>query len=128
MTKAQDDRSLFDQLGGQKAVNETVDSFYDKIIHDERINHFFVDVDMARQRAHQKAFLTYTFGGAPYYNGQSLRRAHARPVAEKGLSDEHFDAMADNLKLTMEERGIAPDLIEQAMALFNAVRDDVLNR
>ena len=43
--------TLYDQIGGEPAVNAAVDLFYEKVLTDPRINHFFADVDMAKQSA-----------------------------------------------------------------------------
>lgn len=48
--------TLFDKLGGSAAVDLAVDKFYERVLQDERINHFFANTDMVRQRAHQKPF------------------------------------------------------------------------
>ena len=55
---------LFERLGGEAAVDAAVDKFYDRVLADDRINHFFSGVDMAQQHKHQKSFLTFAFGGA----------------------------------------------------------------
>lgn len=122
------EKSLFEQLGGADAVNAAVDLFYEKVMADDRINHFFDGVDMARQRAKQKAFMTYAFGGAPNYSGQSMRDAHKRLVEEKGLSDEHFDAVAEDLDATLKELGVPDNLIQEVMTVVGSTRNDVLNR
>ena len=41
--------SLFERLGGQSAVNAAVDIFYRKMLTDERVSHFFDDIDMEQQ-------------------------------------------------------------------------------
>ena len=53
--------TLYEQLGGEKAVDAAVDLFYKKVLADDRVNGFFKGVDMDRQRAMQKAFLTFAF-------------------------------------------------------------------
>lgn len=45
--------SLYDQLGGQAAINAAVDIFYRKVLTDDRISRFFDGVDMDRQIAKQ---------------------------------------------------------------------------
>ena len=55
--------SLYERIGGEAAVDAAVDVFYRKVLSDPRIAEFFDSVDMDRQRAKQKAFLTYAFGG-----------------------------------------------------------------
>jgi len=120
--------TLFEKLGGKPAVDAAVDLFYDKLLKDARVNSFFDGTDMKRQRAKQKAFLTYAFGGAPNYPGLSMRKAHEKLVRERGLNDSHFDAVGENLQKTLEELNVAPALIVEVMAIVESTRNDVLNR
>ena len=41
--------TLFDQIGGEAAVDAAVDLFYKKVLADDRIKHFFEGVDMEKQ-------------------------------------------------------------------------------
>ncbi|BBM83709.1 group I truncated hemoglobin [Candidatus Uabimicrobium amorphum] len=122
------EKSLFEKLGGKDAVEAAVDKFYDRVLQDERINYFFKDTDMKKQRNHQKAFLTYAFGGINNYNGRSMRKAHEKLVKEQGLNDSHFDAVVENLATTLQEMGVGGDLIKEVAAVAETVRDDVLNK
>lgn len=117
--------SLFEQLGGAVAVDAAVDIFYRKVLTDPKISAFFDDVDMERQHAKQKAFLTMAFGGPNNYTGKDLRTAHAGLVA-RGLNGSHFDAVAGHLQSTLEQLGVAPALIAQVMAIAGSTRNDVL--
>lgn len=49
-------KSLYERLGGQEAVNSAVDIFYRKMLTDERVSHFFDDIDMEQQILKQKGF------------------------------------------------------------------------
>jgi hemoglobin len=50
--------TLFEKLGGAAGVDLAVDKFYERVLQDDRIKHFFANVDMTKQRQHQKDFLT----------------------------------------------------------------------
>ena len=119
--------TLFEQLGGDAAVNAAVDIFYRKVLADYRINRFFDGVDMEQQAAKQKAFLTMAFGGPNNYTGQDMRNAHARLV-KMGLDDSHFDAVMENLVATLAELNVPQNLIDQVDALAQTTRNDVLGR
>ena len=54
---------LYQEIGGEPAVNAAVDLFYRKVLKDDRMKRFFDGVDMDKQAAKQKAFLTMAFGG-----------------------------------------------------------------
>lgn len=118
--------SLYESLGGEAAVNAAVDIFYRKVLTDDRISYFFEDVDMERQAAKQKAFLTYAFGGPNHYSGKDMRAAHAHLVA-RGLNEEHFNAVAGHLQSTLQELKAPQELIDQVMAIAASTHDDVLN-
>ncbi len=120
--------TLYNRLGGLDAVNAAVDIFYQKVLADPRINHFFENIDMDAQRKKQKIFMTYAFGGAPNYSGKAMREAHTTLVKEQGLNDDHFNAVAENLQTTLEELGVAADLISEVMTVVGSTRDEVLNR
>lgn len=119
--------SLFEKIGGEAAVNAAVDVFYRKVLADDRINMFFDGIDMEKQAAKQKAFLTMAFGGPHNYSGKDMRAAHAHLV-ERGLNDSHFDAVMENLGGTLQELGVPDDLITQAAAIAESTRNDVLGR
>lgn len=115
--------TLFERLGGQASVDAAVDIFYQKVMADPHIRHFFDKVDMPAQIQKQKRFLAMAFGG-PQYPSAGLRKAHAHLK----LDDSHFDAVAGHLQSTLEELKVPADLIGEVMAIAASTKDDVLNR
>jgi hemoglobin len=82
---------------------------------------------MDKQASKQKTFLTVAFGGPNNYSGRGMWNAHAKYV-KQGLNDGHFDAVVENLGATLQELGVADDLITQVAAVAETTRDDVLGR
>ena len=119
--------SLYEQVGGEKAVDAAVDVFYRKVLSDERVARFFDDVDMDRQAAKQKAFLTMVLGGPAHYTGLDMRRGHLHLIA-RGMNDDHVDTILELLGQTLSELGVKSEIIQQIAAVANSVRDDVLDR
>jgi hemoglobin len=119
--------SLYEEIGGEGAVNAAVDIFYRKVLKDDRIKRFFDGVDMDRQAAKQKAFLTMAFGGPHNYSGADMRKGHAHLVA-MGLDDSHFDAVMEHLGGTLTELNVPGNLIAQAAAIAESTRNDVLGK
>lgn len=116
--------TLFERLGGEAAVNAAVDKFYVKVLADKRINSFFEGLDMVAQANKQKAFLTMVFGGPSKYTGKDMRAGHAH----LGLTDEHFDAVVENLAATLKDMGVGQEDIKQVASIAESTRKDVLNR
>lgn len=120
--------SLYEQLGGEAAVNAAVDIFYRKVLGDYRINRFFDNTDIEKQAAKQKAFLTMAFGGPNNYSGSDMRQAHAHLVKNLGLDDSHFDAVMEHLIGTLHELNVPQNLVNQVDAIAESTRNDVLGR
>src|SRR5689334_10382381 len=95
--------SLYQRLGGEAAVVAAADLFYEKVLADELTRPFFDNVDMDAQIRKMVSFMTWAFGGPAEYRGRDLRSSHAKLVSEQGLSDLHFDVVANHLKATLEE-------------------------
>jgi hemoglobin len=119
--------TLYEQLGGAPAVDAAVDVFYRKVLSDDRVSQFFDDVDMDRQIAKQKSFLTMVFGGPVEYTGKDMRAAHTHLVS-RGLNDSHVDAVIELLGESLREVGAPESLIAQVAAIAESARADVLNR
>lgn len=119
--------TIYEQLGGAAAVDKAVDIFYRKMLADDRVSAYFDAVDMDRQAAKQKAFLTMVLGGPNHYTGRDMRKAHAHLVT-RGLSDAHVDIVIEHLGATLHELGASAAQIQQVAAVANSVRNDVLGR
>lgn len=120
--------SLFEKIGGHEIVDVAVDIFYQKVLDDNRVNRFFRGVDLDDQAKKQKSFLTFAFGGPNNYTGKNVREGHAHLVSEKGLNDEHFDAILEHLGSTLVELGVPGKLIAECAAIAESTRTEVLNR
>lgn len=118
--------SIYDQIGGETAVEAAVDIFYKKVLSDDSISGFFDSTDMEEQRNKQKSFLTMAFGGPNEYSGKDMRTAHA-PLVEKGLNEDHFNAVAGHLLATLQELNVPENLTKEVMNIAASTHDDVLN-
>lgn len=119
--------SLYEDLGGAKALDAVVDAFYQKVLADERVNGFFDATDMERQAKKQKAFLSFAFGGPNNYTGKKMQDGHAHLVA-RGLNDSHVDAIVELLGQTLKEFSVPDAKIAEVAAVAESVRDQVLGR
>jgi len=118
--------ALYQRIGGSAAVEAAVKLFYEKVIADESLVPFFEGVDMRRQHNMLNDFMSMALGGPNSYSGRTLRAAHKRLVNEKGLGNEHFDAVAGHLVATLKELKVPADMIDEAVSIVGGTRDDVL--
>ncbi|MBI4851214.1 MAG: group 1 truncated hemoglobin [Acidobacteria bacterium] len=119
--------SIYEQIGGKPAVDMAVENFYRKVLTDERICHFFDDIDMEKQMAKQAGFLTMVLGGPNSYSGKDMRQGHQH-LLSKGLNDSHVDAVIELLAQTLRELNIPQEVVQQIANVAESTRNDVLSR
>ena len=122
------DDSLYARIGGEPVLAIAVERLYARMMVDERLRPFFDMLEVGDLVRKQLAFMSHVLGGPDLYSGRDLRSAHARLVHQLGLSDVHFDAVADHLHATLAEMGIAESLIWEVLARVAATRSEVLDR
>jgi hemoglobin len=114
--------TLFERLGGSASIDVAVDLFYERLLDDAELASFFDSVPMARQRAHQKAFLTMALGGPTSYEGRGLQEAHTALA----IDDHHVDLVAAHLAAVLLGLGVAPELVDEVVAAVDGLRAAVL--
>jgi hemoglobin len=116
--------SLYQRIGGKAALHAAVDLFYVKVLADERVKHFFDDVNMNVQIRKQKEFLAAVLGAPTPWTGKDMRKAHEN----LDLREADFAAIADNLQKTLAELKLEEKIIGEIMGIVATTKDDVLNR
>ncbi|WP_372911941.1 group 1 truncated hemoglobin [Salinigranum sp.] len=100
---ADDVDSLYDRLGGRDGIAAVVDTFYDRVLADDRVNGYFDDMDVDDLRSHQTAFLSAVSGGPAAYDGQEMRAAHAH----LDLDESDFAVVAGHLDDALAAHGVS---------------------
>jgi len=122
-----DPLSLYESLGGEKAIKNLVEALYIKILTDPILSSFFSYEKMGLIKKHQADFLTMALGGSHKYTGRDLQTAHAK-LLQEGLTDRHFDALKKHFNEVLIELGQPHDLVSEALLLIESMRSDVLGR
>jgi hemoglobin len=114
--------SLYEKVGGEEAISKVVDYFYELVLKDETVKHFFEDTDMEKQRGHQTKFISFALGGPKQYSGKSMEKAHEG----MNLQPEHFQAIATHLHDALAHFGVEEADIDTALTKVASLRDDIL--
>ena len=114
--------TLYEQLGGQQAIEQIVDEFYKRVLADEIVNKFFAHTDMEKQRRHQTAFISYALGGSNQYTGRSMEKAHAG----LNLQPEHFEAIAKHLSEALAVYGVSQENINTVLERVSTLKEAIL--
>jgi len=118
--------SVYEKLGGEKAVRTAVRILYEKILEDDRINWMFEDIDWEAQKDHQTRFLSFAFGGPNTYAGRSLSDAHSEINNGDYPEEIHFTAVAECLIATPKDLSIPTTMIDEVVKIVLSVKDDVM--
>lgn len=111
---------------GPHLIDALVDRLYERIVADPELSPFFRHMEMSRQRARMKTFLTIVTGGSAR-TAADMRAAHQRP-AQMGMEDRHFDLVVGHLVVELRAFSVPEDRIAELGALVETLRADVLNR
>ncbi|APX97541.1 group I truncated hemoglobin [Natronorubrum daqingense] len=114
--------TLYERLGGQEAIGAVVERFYERVLADEQVAHYFDDVDMQKQRAHQTQFISAVAGGPVDYSGEDMETAHE----DLGITTADFNAIAAHLEATLEAFEVDADDRDAVLAAVGEYEDDIV--
>lgn len=104
------------------AIRDAVELLFGRLLADPFLAPVFGDVDLARLKAHQRAFLAQSLGGSAHYTGRDMRSAHEG----LGITDQQFARMLVHLIASLREVGVAEDVVERAASDIEALRSLVV--
>lgn len=99
--------SLYEQIGGEPALSTLVDRFYEHLWADSSLQKYFVGIDRAELKRHQRMFLNLALGNTTAYTGRPLGEAHK----DLRIDNVAFDKVAEYLTMTMRELEIDEPVI-----------------
>lgn len=115
--------TIYQRIGGEVAIRAAVDRFYERLLADSALSHFFGDAGMPRLKEHQFAFLSQALGGPKQYSGASMQNAHSRLAIEQC----HFDFVAVHLLETLRGLGVSEDIVTEIAATVTPLSAHIVN-
>ena len=95
--------AVFQEFGGKAGVSKVIDDFLVIWQADPRIGSKLADADVERLGFLLKELISQLIGGPDEYSGKGMKAAHQ----EMGLRNADFNALAEDLQLSMEKNGIS---------------------
>jgi len=117
--------NLYDLIGGQRTIQAATERFYERVLEDDALRHFFDQTDMAHLRSRQVMFISMLLGGR-VYTGKDIHDAHTNSRVQ-GLTDAHFDLFLKHFRAALEEVGVEPENAEKVMQPLESKRKTVLD-
>src|SRR6266536_3665753 len=123
--KKMKEKSLYDRLGGKKAITAVVDEFVGRVAADKRINAFFGAT--ASNPARLKKFkgnlvdqICQAGGGPCKYKGKDMKTAHMG----MGISGADFDALVEDLVGALDKFKVGAHEKEQLLGVLGPMKSD----
>jgi len=126
---AQKTPTLYDNLGGKKAITAVVDEFVARVAADSRINAFFKQTASDPKRlASFKGKLVDQIceasGGPCKYKGKSMKAAHAG----MGISGADFGALVEDLVGALDKFNVKPADKNTLLGVLGPMKSDIVEK
>jgi len=126
---AQKQPSLYDNLGGKKAITAVVDEFVARVAADNRINAFFKQTASDPKRlASFKAKLVDQIceasGGPCKYKGKSMKAAHAG----MGIGSADFGALVEDLVGALDKFKVKEADKNTLLGVLGPMKSDIVEK
>jgi hemoglobin len=123
-------RSLYDRVGGEKAIRAVVDDFVPAAAADPKVDFTrggkwqASDAFVATLKDHLAAMLGSAFGGPQKYTGRTMKVAHQG----MGITTAQFEAIAGHLKAALEKHKVPKAEIAEIMAIAASTAPDIIEK
>jgi len=121
------EKSLYDRLGGKKAIIAVVDEFVGRVAADTRINKYFMAAasDPKRLEAFKMKLVDQiceASGGPCKYKGMDMKAAHAG----MGITAADFDALVEDLIAALDKFKVGAAEKQQLLGVLGPMKSDVV--
>jgi hemoglobin len=125
----EESKSLYERLGGKKAITAVVDEFVARCAADTRINKFFEKTASdAKRLASFKMKLVDQIceasGGPCKYKGMDMKRAHAG----MGISGADFTALVEDLVAALDKFKVGEKEKSELLGALAPMKSDIVEK
>jgi len=121
------EKSLYDRLGGQPAIQAVASGLVDKILADNRVNKWFAHAASSPENTKlykQKLsdFICQSTGGPCQYTGLDMATAHKG----RGVTSEAFSAVAEDLSALLDQLKVPAKEKGEVMTLVGSLKPSIV--
>ena len=123
------EKSLYDRLGGKKAIAAVVDEFVGRVAADNRINSFFKATAsdpkrLAAFKANLVDQICEASGGPCKYKGKDMKTAHAG----MGITEADFNALVEDLTGALDKFKVGAMEKQQLLGALAPMKKDIVTK
>ena len=113
--------SLYERLGGERAIAAVVQDFYGRVLSDPELAPFFAGVETERLARMQREFFAAALGGPIRYSGRPLNAVHAG----LGIRPRHLARFLEHLMATLADRALTESDRYDVYSRIHRYADDI---
>jgi hemoglobin len=121
---ARSEPTLYERLGGARAIYAVVDDFVGRLTTDPRVKRYFEGSNLPLVRQQLTQFVCQAAGGPCTYLGADMKTAHVG----LGISDADFDAVAEDLTASLDKFNVPARDKAELMAMLGRMRGDIVEK
>ncbi len=123
------EKTLYERLGGKKAITAVVDEFVSRVAMDNRINHFFAQTatDPARLSSFKMKLvdqICMASGGPCKYTGKDMKSAHAG----MGVTAMDFNALVEDLTGALDKFKVGDKEKNDLLGALGPMQSDIVTK
>lgn len=114
---------MLEKLGGVDVLQKATDLFYDRQIHDVRLQKFFHGTDLAILKWHQFNLMGIAFTAVPdNFDVEHLILVRHERLFDDGLDEKYFDYTVELFVATLQDLNVDVEVIEGAKDVIMPLR------
>lgn len=124
---AQQQKTLYQRLGGYDALAAVTDDFLGRLSTDAQLKHFFAGHNkegLTRIRQHVVDFLCVATGGPCAYAGQDMKTAHTG----LGITEDDWKATVKDLVATLDKFKVPEKEKNEVLSAISGLKGDIVGR
>jgi hemoglobin len=114
--------TLYARLGGEPAVQATVDQFLTNVAGDERINSFFASTNLERLNTLLVEQIGEATGGPQKYSGRDMKATHAGLE----ITMDDFNALVEDLVAALDSLDVPEQEQTELLAILGPMQSDIV--
>jgi hemoglobin len=121
------EKSLYERLGGQPAIEAVANGLVDRILADKRVNKWFEHASSSPEntksyKAKLTSFICMSVGGPCQYTGRDMVAAHRG----RGVTNEAFNAVAEDLSAQLDQLKVPAKEKSEVMQLVGSLKPSIV--
>jgi len=126
-------KSLYDRLGGEKAITAVVDDFVNRAAADPKVNFTRKGTDkewaatpenVAKLKKHLTQFVAMAAGGPQKYEGRAMRPVHTGMK----ITDAEFNAAAADLAASLDKFNVPKKEKDELLGVVAGTKGDIVGQ